>query len=606
VTEPAERESSAQTRLNARDDCPADGSLGWEIPGLPWIAPSATSLGRLAALPTSATWPALRDDPGAVLLLLRSDHSADPLPFPEALLLHPAPLEFALRQLERPATGVLEASIPAVRTVYNHGLTLARLARALAVRAGSCDPEQAWCAGLLAPLGWLGVCAVSPAAATACLADPAFRRHSLETQTRHFGIDQAALTRRLASNWGLPAWLASVLGRLELPPDHARRFGAPAALFSIVRLAIHLAREHGSELGLAGEIVLADEEAAAGLSIAELRAEELLGAEAAQATLESRLQPVCPDPAKASSPTPVPAALDPCQNPYGQPLLREMLAVAIDNRRLQQAGTVARLEREVDELHAALRDQVHGESARLRSAKLLALAEFAAGAGHEINNPLAVISGQAQYLLSHEADFFVPDGEDAPRKALQTIIGQTKRIHGILRDLMQFARPAPPRPSWLDLPTLMGEVAASLTDMAAQKRVRVEMSARPERLAVYADSEQVRMALMCLLRNAIEAAPADGFARLVLAEPGPADRVEVVVEDSGTGPSAEQRLHLFDPFYSGRSAGRGRGLGLPIAWRLARQQGGDLHLEPARPGAPTRFVLSLPRPMPQVDARPAA
>jgi two-component system NtrC family sensor kinase len=566
VTGRAERESSAQAKSNARDGCPTDASLGWEIPGLPWIAPSAASLGRLAALPTSDTWPALREDPGAVLLLLRPPCPSELLPFPGALLLQPAPLERALRQLEQPAVGVLDHSLPAVRAVLDHGLLLARLAHTLAERAGSCDPEQAWCAGLLAPLGWLGICAVAPAAA-ACLSEPAFRRQSVETQVRHWRIDPSALARRLACNWGLPIWLAGILGRLDLPPDHARRFGAPVPLYCVVRLAIHLAREHGSDLRLAGEMDLAADEAAAGLSVAGLRAEELVVEASGPATWE---------------------------DPYDRLLLREMLAVAIDNRRLRQAVLVSRLEREADELHAALREQVHGESTRLRSAKLLALAEFAAGAGHEINNPLAVISGQAQYLLSHESDFFVPDAEAAPRKALQTIIGQTKRIHGILRDLMQFARPAPPHPALLDLPTLMGVVMAGLADVAAQKRVRLEMTARPERLAVNADAEQLRTALICLLRNAIEAAPADGFARLVLVEPEGADCVEVSIEDSGAGPSEEQRLHLFDPFYSGRSAGRGRGLGLPIAWRLARQQGGDLHLEPARPGAPTRFVLSLP------------
>ena len=91
-----------------------------------------------------------------------------------------------------------------------------------------------------------------------------------------------------------------------------------------------------------------------------------------------------------------------------------------------------------------------------------------------------------------------------------------------------------------------------------------------------------------------------------LSEPGPADRIEVFVEDSGPGPSPEQRPHLFDPFYSGRNAGRGRGLGLPVAWRLARQQGGDLHLETARPGVPTRFVLVLPATLPPSDERQAA
>ena len=52
---------------------------------------------------------------------------------------------------------------------------------------------------------------------------------------------------------------------------------------------------------------------------------------------------------------------------------------------------------------------------------------------------------------------------------------------------------------------------------------------------------------------------------------------------------------LFDPFYSGRTAGRGRGLGLPIAWRLAHLQGGDVRLDPPRRHEPTRFVLTLPR-----------
>src|SRR5262249_42607023 len=121
----------------------------------------------------------------------------------------------------------------------------------------------------------------------------------------------------------------------------------------------------------------------------------------------------------------------------------------------------------------------------------------------------------------------------------------------------------------------------------------VEVQARPERLPVRLDAEQVRVVLGCLLRNAIEAAPADGWARLVMGAPAE-DRVEVLVEDSGPGPAPQQRGALVEPFLSGRNGGRGRGRGLPVAWRLARQQGGDLHLEPARPGEPTRFVLTLP------------
>src|SRR5262249_58818530 len=85
------------------------------------------------------------------------------------------------------------------------------------------------------------------------------------------------------------------------------------------------------------------------------------------------------------------------------PRLAELLALAAENRRLRAAVGEGRLEGELDVLHRALAEQRGREEERLRTQKLQALAEFAAGAGHEINNPLAVISGQAQYLLGHEA-----------------------------------------------------------------------------------------------------------------------------------------------------------------------------------------------------------
>jgi signal transduction histidine kinase len=128
----------------------------------------------------------------------------------------------------------------------------------------------------------------------------------------------------------------------------------------------------------------------------------------------------------------------------------------------------------------------------------------------------------------------------------------------------------------------------------------------PERLPVHADAAQLRQALGCLLRNAVEAAGAGGWARLALRAPGETEFIEVRVEDSGPGPEPERRAALFDPFFSGRTAGRGKGLGLPTAWRLARLQGGDVRLEPGRPGAPTCFVLSLPRPATAPPELPAA
>src|SRR5439155_11982289 len=135
----------------------------------------------------------------------------------------------------------------------------------------------------------------------------------------------------------------------------------------------------------------------------------------------------------------------------------ELLGLALDNRRQNDAAWIERLQQDLDYLQEALVHQCADEKNRLHTQKLSALAEFAAGAGHEINNPLAVISGQAQYVLKQMDWLDVPAEEIenvgeyleglraqiAP--SLQKIIGQTQRIHAILTDLMQFARPSMPR-----------------------------------------------------------------------------------------------------------------------------------------------------------------
>jgi signal transduction histidine kinase len=221
---------------------------------------------------------------------------------------------------------------------------------------------------------------------------------------------------------------------------------------------------------------------------------------------------------------------------------------------------------------------------RVEAAKLAAVAEFAAGASHEINNPLAVISGHSQYLLKQEVD-------ERRREALESIVRQTRRIHSVLAELMLFARPPEPRPEWLDLGKLVREAAAELGPFAGERRVEIELGAISSGLWVEADPKQLRIALAAIVRNGVEAAPPGGWVRLQTTfRP---ERFEVAVEDSGPGPDERSRAHLFDPFYSGRAAGRGRGLGLPAAWRLARENGGEVRYVPV-PGGPTRFVLSLP------------
>jgi signal transduction histidine kinase len=274
-----------------------------------------------------------------------------------------------------------------------------------------------------------------------------------------------------------------------------------------------------------------------------------------------------------------------CDSPHEQPLLLDLLRLAEDNRRLQDKPARDQLQRKIDVLQSQFLQRAAHEEDKLLQKKLEALAEFSAGAAHEINNPLAVISGQAQYLLIREMD-------SNRKECLQTIIQQTKRVHALLMDLMLYARPAEPNQQDLDAGALMRQVAAGLQPLAHERNIQLHCPEPEVPITLSADSEQIVKALGCLLKNAIEAASENGWVRIHVELPHP-DLLHFVVEDNGKGLSAAQKDHLFDPFYSGRAAGRGRGLGLPIAWRLAKLHGGDVFWQDNTPG-PTRFILQLP------------
>jgi signal transduction histidine kinase len=551
---------------------------------LPWLEPAAPALAALARTPVP--WSAVREDPGTVLLIVRHTPAflTPGQPFSTAHLLEPSLPEAALRGL-REHPGALDWGCDGAREVRTAALAFARLARHVAGLTGRCETEHAWVGGLLAPLGWQAVCAASPDYARDCLGDPEHVHRPAAVERRHWGFDQQALGRRLARRWGLPGWLAAVVGYLGLPPDDGRRFGGSSDLCAVVRLAVSLVQRR--EPGLRVTVGCTPEESAAALGLSPEALDELAR------------QP-------AEAPAQVSAEVPP---------LADLLALAAENRRLRAVPALRRVEAEADALSEALQEARAGEAERLRAQKLASLAEFAAGAGHEINNPLAVISGQAQFLLNKllkaERRPAIVDREEprngapAPpeaagppvspeqtEQALRKIVEQAQRVHTILRELMQFARPPHPRRQPLDAGELVQEVATSLSELAAQRRVRLVVPRPPRSVALCADPAQLRTALTCLLRNAVEAAPAEGWAG-VRVEQAAASTVEIVVEDNGAGPPQQQREHLFDPFYSGRSAGRGRGLGLPTAWRLARQHGGDV-LFSRPPDGPTRFVLRLP------------
>jgi signal transduction histidine kinase len=539
--------------------------VGRAAAALPWLCPNTHGLIRLAEAPAALARPC-GADPALLAFLLRF---VPPGAQPVTGLFCPSSL--AGSSLPEAAATFLAATrdgwVPTCSKVWKRchalGGAAAPFARRLAELTRRACPERAAAVVILAPLGWLAVAAVDPGLAGAPLHDPEVPPLP-PLQAEVWGLDQDAIARRLATRWRLPDWAATALGNLGLPLPAARTVVADPGAFAVAQLAVLEAERRVHSLGVsqgADRVELLKE-----LAVSEAAVEELWTA-----------------PAPADEP-PALSVLD--ANPHKVPLLANLLKMAAESRRRNGASLVARLEDRLDDLHRSVAQVGSGAESRARDAKLAALAELAAGAGHEINNPLAVISGNAQRLFRTEPE---PDRGES----LRTIIRQTERIAGIIRDLMQFARPPRPHPHRAAAAELLRAVRDHLVPFAEERGVRLELSGAPAAEFVRCDAAQLKHALAAVVRNAIEAAGRDGWVRLGCAA-GDDEFVHFAIEDSGPGLSAAAREHAFDPFYCGRSAGRGRGLGLPTAWQLARQNGGDLRHDPAADG-PTRFVLSVPR-----------
>ncbi len=222
-----------------------------------------------------------------------------------------------------------------------------------------------------------------------------------------------------------------------------------------------------------------------------------------------------------------------------------------------------------------------------QASRFESLAEFAAGAGHELNNPLAVIQGRAQLLLARAQD-------DQTRSSLKAIVDQTLRAHRMLRDLIFIARPGEPRPRLFRPAESLRAIVREFKADTARRNLQVQLRLAPEIASLELenlDPDAFRHLATSLFRNAIEAS-VDGGAVIVSLKLD-AHVLALHVEDQGRGFDSKEARHLFDPFYCGRRAGRGLGLGLPRVARIVAQMNGKIRFR-SQPGQGTVFEVIVP------------
>ena len=264
-----------------------------------------------------------------------------------------------------------------------------------------------------------------------------------------------------------------------------------------------------------------------------------------------------------------------------------------EERPLDEAHIEHRLPALVSRLHEFER-QLATFDERLERDKLEALKELAYGAGHEVNNPLANIAARSQLLLADEAD---PER----RRKLTAIHRQAMRAHEMIADLMLFARPPKLAVAKCDLGAIVRQVVGELAERAAERSIAVTCDVGDSPVVVPCDATQIAVAIAAVINNAIEAVRVNGRITVTIDSSEVAGErwAEVTVRDDGPGISPEVRRHLFDPFFSGREAGRGLGFGLSKCWRVVTDHGGRVVVNNV-PSGGAEFTISLPAHPPAV------
>ena len=255
-------------------------------------------------------------------------------------------------------------------------------------------------------------------------------------------------------------------------------------------------------------------------------------------------------------------------------LVANQISVAMENQAL--LGRVQHQLLEVQRVQQQL----------VRVTKLGAVGELAAAVAHEVNNPLTGILGFSELLLAE-----LPD--DDPRHSEASIIqSEAVRARGIIRALLEFARPRPPQriPSDLNVVT---RSTLELFRFRAQEAGIWISEEYDELPSLEIDPDAIKQVLLNLLNNSVEAMPRGGQLRVSTRTDG--DRVGVVVADSGIGMDAQTRNRIFTPFFSTRAGagGGGTGLGLSVSLQIIESHGGTIEVA-SEPGKGAIFTVWLP------------
>jgi signal transduction histidine kinase len=223
----------------------------------------------------------------------------------------------------------------------------------------------------------------------------------------------------------------------------------------------------------------------------------------------------------------------------------------------------------------------------VQSEKMAAFGLLGAGIAHEVKNPLAGILGCAQISLRQ-----APPGTPV-RENLELIEKETKRCKTIIENLLRFARQEKTAFEPFDVNRPVADAAAIVHHQLELQKVKLEVALEEGLPLLRGNANQLQQVFMNLLINAQQAmGPQGGSVRVATRRRG-ADRVEIAVQDTGSGIPKEIQERIFDPFFTTKPNGKGTGLGLSVTYGIVKDHGGEIGVD-SEPGKGTTFTIVLP------------
>jgi signal transduction histidine kinase len=254
-----------------------------------------------------------------------------------------------------------------------------------------------------------------------------------------------------------------------------------------------------------------------------------------------------------------------------------------------RARLLAQSESSVESLQRLQAQMVHSE-------KLVSLGQLAAGAAHEINNPLTAILGYSELLADD------PVLSERTRATASKIRDQALRTKNLVQNLLSFARQVPAERTLLDINTVVTNAVQLRALDLHTGGSRIELKLESVLPGVRGDNNQLMQVFFNIINNALDAMVESGGGVLTIKTLR--ERGNVVILFSDTGPGIREPHRVFDPFYTTKPVGKGTGLGLSICYGIVQEHGGKIHCYNGQ-DAGAVFRVELPAVLAALPARSA-